>query len=118
MRDDQRKRLQDLSERLADSFLLEADPGEWPGDGRPPADLTQQERGDRYWCKKNAMATGGVLKFVLDLQARTGAEGGDPERESDIDHRIAEAEKRAASAVERAMSKAKQGFDERVHGKR
>lgn len=121
MRPDQLQRLQDLSEKLADRFLLEADPDEWPGNGKGPADLTQQERGDAYWCKKNAMATGGVLRYTLDLAAKHGGPEpteGDASRESDLDRSIKEAERRAAEAVARVVSKAKKRkFDERVHGK-
>jgi len=117
MRPDQLQRLQDLSEKLADTFLTEADPGEWTGGSVGPADLTQQERGDRYWCKKNAMATGGVLRFTLDLissHERPG--GGTPaEEDADMEARISEAEKRAAAAVKRAVDKAKS--DAKVHGR-
>lgn len=119
MRADQLQRLQDLSEKLADSFLLEADPGEWPGDGQSPADLSPQERGDRYWCKKNAMATGGVLRYTLDLIGKHGPEGGgDPGDDGDLDRKIADAEKRAKAAVSRALDKAKkQTFDVRTQPK-
>ena len=118
MRDDQRKRLQDLSERLADTFILEADPGEWPGDGKPPADLTQQERGDAYWCKKNAMATGGVLRFTLDLIERNGPGGPSTDGDADLDKRIRDAERRAQQATKRALDKAaKSKFENKVHGK-
>lgn len=120
MRPDQLERLRDLSERLADSFILEADPVEWPGNGKPPADLTQQERGDAYWCKKNAMATGGVLRYTLDLIDKHGASGS-PEgaaQDADLDRKIADAQRRASEAVNRALDKArKQQFDERTHGK-
>ena len=119
MRPDQLQRLQDLSERLADSFLLEADPAEWPGDGKPPTDMTQQERGDRYWAKKNAMATGGVLRFTLDVIGKHSTPGGSTpaEEDTDLDKRIQEAERRAAAATARVLGKAKGEFDKRVHGK-
>lgn len=118
MRPDQLQRLQDLTERLADSFLLEADPAEWPGDGIPPADMDQHTRGDRYWCKKNAMATGGVLRFTLDLIGKHNAPGDTPaEEDADMDKRIKEAERRAAAATARVLGKAKGEFDKRVHGK-
>jgi hypothetical protein len=118
MRDDQRKRLQDLSERLADAFIMEADPSEWPGDGKPPADLEQQERGDRYWCKKNAMATGGVLRFTLDLIERNGPGGPSTDDDADLDKRIRDAEKRAAQATKRVLDKAsKLKFDAKINGK-
>lgn len=118
MRPDQLQRLNDLAEKLADRFLVEADPAEWPGDGMPPADLTQQERGDAYWCKKNAMATGGVLRFVLDI---TGKHQGTAPQENDADmeKRVRDAERRAEQLAARVMNRAegKREFDKRVHGK-
>lgn len=117
MRPDQIARLNDLAERLADSFLYEADPAEWPGDGMPPGELSQQERGDRYWCKKNAMATGGVLRYTLDLIGKH--QGAAPEEDdADMDRRIKDAERRAEQMAARVMSKArKTEFDRRAHGK-
>ena len=121
MRPDQLQRLQELSERLADRFLLEADPAEWPGDGKPPAELSQQERGDAYWCKKNAMATGGVLRYTMDVLAQHQSDdgGGDAAKEADMDRQIRDAERRSAKLVEEAVAraKAKPEFDKRVHGK-
>lgn len=106
MRPDQLARLNDLSEKLADTFLTEADPTEWAGRSKLPADLTRQERGDRYWCKKNAMATGGVLRYTLDLMAKHIGET-DPEDDADMDRKIRDAEKRAAKAVKDAIQRAK-----------
>ena len=57
MREDQFTKLQDLHAKLVDVALTEADPDGWSGSGVAPKDLTQQDRGDRYWCKKNAVAT-------------------------------------------------------------
>ena len=57
MREDQYHKLQALEEKITDLFLFEADPANWTGEGVLPKDLTQQDRGDRYWCKKNAVAT-------------------------------------------------------------
>lgn len=114
MRPDQIQRVRDLSEQLADTFISEADPTEWSGDGKAPADLTQQERGDRYWCKRNAMATGGVLRYTMDLIAHHEKAPGDTPadqaaRESDLDRKITEAEKRAETALARVMQRAKGG---------
>lgn len=121
MRPDQIQRLQDLSESLADRFLLEADPAEWAGGSNAPADMSQQERGDAYWCKKNAMATGGVLRYTLDLvksHSTPVGEQDETERDSDLDRKIKEAERRAAAAVNQALDKAKKRtFDTKVHGK-
>lgn len=122
MRPDQIQRLNDLSERLADKFLVEADPDEWPGANQAPSEITQQERGDAYWCKKNAMATGGVLRYTLDLVKSHSGEVKEDEdavaQESDLDKKIKEAERRAAQAVERVLNKAKKrNFDQKLHGK-
>lgn len=115
MRPDQMQRLQDLSEQLADAFILEADPSEWSGSGKSPADITQQERGDRYWCKKNAMATGGVLRYTLDLIShQPAAQDTEDKISADMDRRIADAERRASAAVDLAVKRAKaRSSDER-----
>lgn len=70
MRKDQIHRLYDLSERIADVFIEEADPDTWNGAGQPLADMSKEERGDRLWDKKNAIQTGALLARVLDLRER------------------------------------------------
>jgi hypothetical protein len=122
MRPDQLTRLQELTEKLAERFLLEADPAEWPGDGQVPAGMTQQQRGDAYWCKKNAMATGGVLRFTMDILAKKPPEDQkppDPAKDADMDRQIRDAERRSAALVESAIAAAKRKpeFDKRVSGK-
>ena len=116
MRPDQLSKLSELSEHLADVFISEADPENWTGDGVAPRDMTKEERGNRHWDKKNAMATGGVLRYTLDLisHREKGPAGGLPpaeqaERDTDLDKKIVEAEKRAEAAVARAMQRAKGG---------
>lgn len=121
MRPDQVQRLQELSEALADRFILEADPQEWPGAGKAPTDMTPQERGDQHWAKKLAMGTASVLRYTLDLSAlhadRKAPEGKEDELDRELDQRISEAERRAKAAVKRALDKAaKATFDKRVHG--
>jgi hypothetical protein len=123
MRQDQYEKLQALAEKLADRFLVEADPENWTAAGegdKLPRDMTSQERGDAYWNKKNAMATGGVLRYTLDLAGASPVGGeADAARDADMDRRIADAEKRAAAAVSRVLDKAKKRtFDERTQGKR
>lgn len=123
MRPDQIQRLQELSEQLADRFLLEADPTMWPGTpGTPPAEWTDKQRGDAWWCKKNAMGTGGVLKFTLDvLSKHTGDDAPkDPAAEGDLERQVKEAERRSAKLVADALERAKRKpeFDARTHGKR
>lgn len=124
MRQDQFERLQGLTEKLADVFLVEADPDRWPGAGIEPANMDRDTRGDRYWSKKNAVATISLIQRVINLQGsiRLGAQGGGdeptaPETE-DIDKQIAAHEKEAAALlneIQRATRKA--NFDRKVHGK-
>ena len=125
MRPDQIERLQKLTEDLADVFLTEAEPCPWPGHGEDMSTWTPQIRGDRHWTKKNAMGTGAVLKYTLDLAAGAGANGDEAgnlhgERDADLDRSIREAEQRAAQAVARVLNKAagKEEFDKRAHGGR
>lgn len=107
MRPDQLQRLNDLSEKLADVFLEEADPQTWNGAGQAVADMSTEDRGNRYWCKKNAMATGGVLRYTLDLiQHHKDRAPGDPEQDADMDARIRDAERRTKKVVEDAMKRA------------
>jgi hypothetical protein len=120
MRDDQRKQLEELAERLADVFLVEADPDNWSGAGKLPCDMDPQTRGNRHWDRKGAMGTGGVLRYALDLvkfhQVPNGQ--GEAEQDADLDKKIKDAEKRAAAAVNRALDKArKRTFDSKTHGK-
>lgn len=112
MRQDQIERLKELTEQLADRFLIDADPTEWPDDGRLPAELTQKDRGNAVWCRKMAMATGGVLKTAIDLIAKNApgpGEGkpGDIANDSDMEKMIADAERKATEHVNRVVSKAK-----------
>lgn len=108
MRPDQVAKLRDLSEKLADVFIVEADPENWTAGGKLPCDLTREERGDRTWDRKGAMGTGGVLKTALDLLARHSVAGEPPEDQVDdeLERMIREAEKSSAAALARVMSRA------------
>lgn len=118
MRPDQLSRLRDLSEALADRFILEADPAEWPGGNKVPIDMTQQERGDQHWCKKLALGTASVLRYTLDLQVPERSGRPPEEIDDSLDRKINDAEQRARVAVKRALDNAaKRSFDQRVHGK-
>lgn len=124
MRPDQFQQLQDLSERLADVFLSEADPDNWSGAGKLPADMTKNERGDRHWDRKGAMGTGGVLRYTIDLinSAKAATINDDDEqaaRDADLEAKIDDAKKRAHAAMKRVLDKtAKANFDAAVHGRK
>lgn len=103
MRDDQIARLEDMSGKLVETFLEEADPETWPGAGKPLADIDQQTRGDRYWCKKNAAATLSIVARIRSvITQKTNPYGDKPtaQDDDDLEKEIAaatrEAEKRVA----------------------
>ena len=123
MRKDQIERLEELSEQLADRFLHEADPAEWPGAGVPLSEWTDKDRGNAWWMKKNAMGTGGVLRFTLDVLAKLKAPEGtagerSPEEEGDLERQAKDAQRKAQEAVAEAKrrAKAKPEYDRRTHG--
>lgn len=100
MRDDQVERLQKLSEALVDVVLKEADPATWPGAGKPLSDLGQQERGDRYWSKKNATASLALamkVQSLIDQRERPDwkpSQGNDEDLEAELKAAEREASKR------------------------
>ncbi|MFT3805425.1 hypothetical protein [Arenimonas sp.] len=124
MRQDQYERLQALSEKLTEVFLGEADPETWTGANTPLAEMTQQQRGDRYWEKKNAVATlsliGRVHHLVGVIQANSHEGTGGAEvaaEESLLDREIRDAEKEANARLDELLQAGKKKqFDERVHG--
>lgn len=95
MREDQRKRLKQLSENLVEVVLVEADPTQWSGGEKLPKDLTKEERGDRYWCKRNAAATMSIVMKAEALLAHYQDPGKKPPSEDDLDDEIGNAEKEA-----------------------
>ena len=123
MRPDQYEAIQAISERLADVVIADADPSNWIGNNVLPKDLTKEERGDAYWCRKLACASLSVLTRVAYLTKQEhnnngfAAEG--VQRDSLLDAEIAAAEKESekllASLQKRQEKKAK--FDKHVHGK-
>lgn len=108
MREDQRARLAELSEKLADVVLEEADPALWPGAGTPLADMSKDDRGDRYWCKKNAAATFALLERTLSTMDHQKALFISPEEaDEDMAARVRARENEAAKVLAKAMKKAK-----------
>ncbi|ANA34475.1 hypothetical protein [Ralstonia mannitolilytica] len=128
MRQDQYQRLQDLTEKLTDKFLAEADPDTWPGAGVALASMDAQTRGDAYWSKKNAAATLTLILKTVNLVGviqRNSADGGGgaevpPEQDEPdgLDGEIRAAEKEATRMLNQIQHEArKAAFDKKVHGK-
>jgi len=118
MRQDQIERLQQLEERLIDVYLDEADPDNWPGVGTMGEQLTKQQRGDRFWEKKNAIATVALAQETRKLIANDKAAlGRDPYSDGEMDRKIHDAEKRAAELVKKVQDgTARAGFLKRAAG--
>lgn len=126
MRQDQFEKLQALSEKLIDVAMDEADPDTWPGAGWKPAELTKEQRGDRYWSKKNAVATLSLIdrihRIVNDVRSASAGGGADPaavtEAETELDAEINAAEKEATKLLDRVQRETKRAeFKKHVHGK-
>jgi hypothetical protein len=124
MRPDQYSKLQDLSARLVDVFVQEAEPENWPGHDVLPAEMDQQTRGDRYWCKKNAVATLSLICRMDNLAhtsktpAGAGLGNDDPASENLLDAEIKAAEKDATKLLDSLQRTTKKAaFDRHVHGK-
>lgn len=124
MRPDQYERLQTLNEELTDVLIAEADPATWPGADTPAREMTKEQRGDRYWVKKNAFAT---VSLIARVQGLVGAMQADSNRgagaalvnEGDrlLDEEVDAAEKEAKALMARLGGAGKAEFDKRVRGK-
>lgn len=103
MRDDQITRLQALSESLGEVVIHEVDPANWPGATKDPSDLTQQERGDRYWSKKNAAATMTLLLKVVNITGILNKQkpGDGDSAPTGLDGELASAEREAQAIIDR-----------------
>ena len=102
MREDQKAMLEELQEKLFDAMIIEANPDHWPGGNNLPMDMTQEERGDRFWCKKNAAATMTLLTKSLSIDHfKEGArDPAKPDDGGDLDSELKRLEREAAQQVE------------------
>lgn len=104
MREDQARKLNELTERLADVVIVEADPEAWPGAESDPAAWSNEERGNRYWMKKNAAASLTLLTKLVQLGVDWRTRGPREPDDDDIDETIRNAEKQAAKMLEKTMN--------------
>lgn len=128
MRQDQFEKIQALNEKLADVFINEANPDKWPG-ANTPIDLQDAKiRGDRYWMKKNAVATIALIQrityYVGSIQRNqipvdpVGGETVDQAEESSVDKEIDKYEKSAKKLIDDMLNATgKKEYDKRVIGK-
>lgn len=106
MRQDQRERLAALCERMAEVAMTDCDPDNWTAAGQLARDMTQQERGDAYWCRKNAATSLMLLEKLERLVTVPGGGLPDPLADNGLDAQIADAERRASALVDKALRKA------------
>ncbi len=100
MRDDQRERLKDVTERLAEVVIADVDPNNWTASGVLLCDMDRDQRGDAKWCRQTAVQSLALLTRMEHLQRDFGGDGGgsdEPDPESDIRR----AEKAASDALRR-----------------
>ncbi|PZS48857.1 hypothetical protein [Stenotrophomonas maltophilia] len=99
MRDDQRQRLADIYEALAEVAIRDADPANWTAADKPLCDMTKEERGDAAWCRKTAVQSVALLgRLQLILRDTGGGKSGD---DDDPASDIKRAEKEARKLLER-----------------
>ena len=98
MRQDQLVRLLNLSEKVGEVFLEEADPDNWNGAGMPMSGMNTEIRGNRLWDKKNAVQTGALLARILDLADRD-IKGADPMPDDDTEKEISRYERKAKELI-------------------
>lgn len=127
MRQDQFESLQKRAEELIDLFILESNPDTWPGAGQEPREMSKQTRGDRYWTKKDCVATLACAQRIIGLvdlaRAKSAAGDDNPgavtEGEDELEQEVAAAEKEAAALMSEIQRKArKAAFDKHVHGRK
>lgn len=127
MRQDQFEALQKRGEQLVDVFLAESDPTKWPGHGLEPATMEKTTRGDRYWCKKDAVATLACAQRIFNLvqvirersapDLPPGPDGEAPVEDS-LDEEVAAAEAEATKLLDQVQRGARKAvFDKHVHKK-
>lgn len=113
MHSDYKSRLAVLTDKLTDAVLEEADPDNWPGAGKTAKELTKDERGNRYWEKKNAAASLTLLIKVhslIGMQTRGGTPTDNPGKDDEafeLGQQVAKAEREAAGIIERIQNKMK-----------
>lgn len=107
MRDDQIERLKGLAEEIGEVFIEEADPRNWSGAGMVLSDMDKDQRGGRYFDKKNAIQTGTLLARVLDLAERDQRSVDMKVPEEDADAEIKQYEKKAKELLRGIQNRAR-----------
>ena len=113
MTPEQSARLLALNDRIAEVLLEEMDPDNWSGAGIALVNMDKEQRGNRYFDKKNAAMTAVLYIDNAKLLENSKASlGRDPYKDDELDKKIAKAEKEAGQLLDKVKKKAS-----RAHGK-
>lgn len=104
-------RLTSLSDKLLNVAIEECNPDNWQSANKRIKDLTVEERGNRYWDKKNAA---GSLTILIKVQSLIGMQGrqkpGEQSKgagkDDDVEGQIKKAEKEVEKILDRVLNKA------------
>lgn len=97
------KRLDELSEDIAEEFFEAATPANWTGAGQEVNKMTPEVRGARNWDVKNANQIGALLVRVLDLKERIYSPNGPADDEAEAE--LARYEKQGKELLARVKNK-------------
>ncbi len=104
MTPEQAKRLAALQDKLLETVFREADPDNWVGGNTPTADLTMEDRGNRYWCMKVAAQAVGIYARLDAISGQNGAIG-NPRDGEDLDDEIKRSEREAQKIMARLQDR-------------
>ena len=100
---DQLNKLKQLSDRMVAVVIAEADPNTWAGANKKLSEMSEEERGDRYWCKKNAnqvITTAVKLETLIALYERKGSTPNDG-KVDDVSEKVIRFEQAAKKRLEK-----------------
>lgn len=95
--------LKRLSDRMVAVVITEADPDTWAGADKKLDEMSVEERGDRYWCKKNAnqiITTAVKLETLIALYERKGTAPKE-ETAADLNSKVIQFEQAAKKRLEK-----------------
>lgn len=107
----QEKRLEILTERLTDEFLIASDPENWTGSGIEPKKMTPDVRGARNWDLRTCNQVGALLMRTLTIRRMLKqAEEGLPAwtDQDDLNKEVKHYEQEANKILKR-LTKAREG---------
>lgn len=104
MTPDQAARLHALQDKLLETVFREADPDNWVGGNTMTADLTVEQRGNRYWCMKVAAQAVGIYARLDAISGQSGT-AGHPREGEDLDDEIKRSEREAKKILARVQDR-------------